>query len=193
MKIKAYIGVIGSGKDYKCAQECTHKVSFADEVREDVWKLIGWKPKTPEEYEQFKTAILCAIDVDYEDNSLAQDLGFTGRKLLQNYAELQKTIHSPNYWIYRTMDKLEKLHTHRTEDTAVGITDCRFPNEITALINFANEFNCDLEFVHCDFESSRYNRTSDHPSETLAQRYAGRNFTPGEFNKLIHKLYADGI
>ena len=49
MKIRAYIGVIGAGKDYRCSKECTHKVSFADELRKDVWKILGWEPKTDEE------------------------------------------------------------------------------------------------------------------------------------------------
>ena len=187
MKIRAYIGVIGAGKDYRCSKECTHKVSFADGVREDVWKILGWKPKTLEEYEEFKTSVLCPINTPYD--VIVKELTFTGRELLQNYAELQKVLHSPNYWIYRTLDSLENLHKHRTEDMVVGITDCRFSNEISALIQFANDLNCDLEFIHCDYESSKYDRTSDHKSEMLAQKFDRRTFIPGEFNELIHKLY----
>ena len=187
MTVRAYIGVIGAGKDYRCSKECTHKVSFADGVREDVWKILGWKPKTSEEYEEFKTSVLCHINTQY--NVTTKELTFTGRELLQNYAELQKVLHSPNYWIYRTLDSLENLHKHRTEDMIVGITDCRFSNEISALIQFANDLNCELEFIHCDYESSKYDRISDHKSEMLAQKFAGRTFIPGEFNKLIHKLY----
>ena len=190
MIIKAYIGVIGSGKDYRCKNECTHKVSFADELRKDVWKILGWEPKTEEEYEAFKTTLFyppgLRAAIGYSQDNILQ---VTGREILQNYAELQKVLHSPNYWIYRTLDSLENLHKHRTEDMAVGITDCRFSNEISALIQFANDLDCDLEFVHCDYESSKYDRTSDHKSEMLAQKFAGRTFIPGEFNELIHKLY----
>ena len=190
MKIRAYIGVIGAGKDYRCSKECTHKVSFADGVREDVWKILGWEPKTEEEYEAFKTTLFyppgLRAAIGYSQDNILQ---VTGREILQNYAELQKVLHSPNYWIYRTLDSLENLHKHRTEDMVVGITDCRFSNEISALIQFANDLNCDLEFVHCDYESSKYDRTSDHKSKMLAQKFAGRTFIPGEFNELIHKLY----
>ena len=189
MKIRAYIGVIGSGKDYRCSKECTHKVSFADGVREDVWKILGWKPKTEEEYENFKQSLYCPVNFSNPRISVEFPAKITGRVILQNYAELQKVLHSPNYWIYRTLDSLENLHKHRTEDMVVGITDCRFSNEISALIQFANDLNCDLEFVHCDYESSKYDRTSDHKSEMLAQKFAGRTFIPGEFNGLIHRLY----
>ena len=189
MIIKAYIGVIGSGKDYRCKNECILKVSFADGVREDVWKILGWKPKTSEEYENFKQSLYCPVNFSNPRTSAEFPTEITGRTILQNYAELQKVLHSPNYWIYRTLDALENLHKHSTEDMVVGITDCRFSNEISALIQFANDLNCDLEFVHCDYESNKYDRTSNHKSEMLAQKFAGRTFIPGEFNELIHKLY----
>ena len=189
MNIRAYIGCIGSGKDYRCKNECTHKVSFADGVREDVWKILGWKPKTSEEYENFKQSLYCPVNFSNHRTSAEFPTEITGRTILQNYAELQKVLHSPNYWIYRTLDALENLHKHRTEDMTVGITDCRFSNEISALIQFANDLDCDLEFVHCDYESNKYDKTSNHKSEMLAQKFAGRTFIPKEFNELIHKLY----
>ena len=189
MKIRVYIGCIGSGKDYRAKRDCDVQLAFADSLREDVWKILGWKPKTEEEYENFKQSLCCHVNFSNSRTSVEFPTKITGRIILQNYAELQKVLHSPNYWIYRTLDSLENLHKHRTEDMVVGITDCRFPNEISALIQFANDLNCDLEFVHCDYESSKYDRISEHKSEMLAQKFAGRTFIPGEFNELIHKLY----
>ena len=45
MKIKVFIGVIGSGKDYQCSKECDKKMAFDDKIREDTWKLVNWIPK----------------------------------------------------------------------------------------------------------------------------------------------------
>lgn len=45
MKVRIYIGVIGSGKDYRAQNECDLKLAFADGVREDVWKNFRMRTK----------------------------------------------------------------------------------------------------------------------------------------------------
>ena len=138
MKIKAYIGVIGSGKDYRCKNECTHKVSFADGVREDVWKILGWEPKTEKEYEAFKTTLfyltgLRAV-IGYSQDNILQ---VTGREILQNYGSLMKELHGEDYWAVRILPALEDLQSNSTE-IIIGITDCRYKPEIEALLEFVS-------------------------------------------------------
>ena len=176
MIIKAYIGVIGSGKDYRCKNECTHKISFADELRKDVWKILGWEPKTNEEYEHFKVT-----------QYFTPSGNFTGREILQNYGSLMKELHGEDYWAVRTMHKLNYLPQ---ENSTVGITDCRYGIEIKQLMYRAFQ-NSDItvEFLHCDYKSNRYDATNPHHSEHLAQQFAGKVYEPKEFNDLIYKMY----
>ena len=189
MKIKTYIGVIGAGKDYRCSKECTHKISFADGVREDVWKILGWKPETDVEYEAFKTTLFYPTGlkaaISYSQDNILQ---VTGREILQNYGSLMKELHGEDYWAVRIWPVLENLQ-HNSTETIVGITDCRYKTEIKALLDFADFFNCTVEFLHCDYKSDRYNATDPHHSEHLAQQFAGKVYEPKEFNDLIYEMY----
>ena len=194
MKINVYIGVIGSGKDYRAKQDCDMQLAFADQLREDVWKMIGWKPKTPEEYERFKKSVF--IPADFVSWSL---LGykypiFTGRDLLQRYGTEVRRAEDTDHWGKRLIDNLALLGSAGTE--TVGITDCRFDNEIRRLIKFKKDadylgIDVQLEFIHTDFKSDRYNATSEYESEKLAQQFAGKVFAEREFNKLIFEMYGN--
>ena len=177
MIIKAYIGVIGSGKDYRCKNECTHKVSFADELRKDVWKILGWEPKTDEEYEHFKVA-----------QYFTPSGNFTGREILQNYGSLMKELHGEDYWAVRAAKKIVQLY-NQNKNCIVGIPDCRYSVEIEYLICVFQTNNTKVEFLHCDYKSDRYNAVDPHHSEHLAQQFAGKVYAQREFNDLIYKMY----
>ena len=189
MKINVYIGVIGSVKDYRAKQECDIQLAFADQLREDVWKIIGWKPKTQEEYETFKSALFNPAYFELGFNSPA----FTGRDLLQRYGTEVRRAEDDKHWCDCLIRRLEILSSTNNENS-VGITDCRFYNEVSALIKFskrANKLgqNVQLEFIHTDFKSDRYNSTAEHESERLSQQFAGKVFAEGEFSKLIFEMY----
>ena len=98
MKIKVYIGVIGSGKDFMAKKETDVQLSFADALREEVWEMLGWKPKTPEEYEEFKS----------QKWKLPGDrlYYFTGRDILQRYGTDIRRKEDPDYWAKKLVDKL---------------------------------------------------------------------------------------
>lgn len=190
MKINVYIGVIGSGKDYRAKQDCDIQLAFADQLREDVWKMLGWKPKTQEEYETFKDTLF---------NTAYLELGFngpifSGRELLQRYGAEVRRAEDTDHWCKRLIDKLAFLGSVGTK--TVGVTDCRFDNEVKRLIKFKKDadylgVDVQLEFIHTDFKSDRYNATSEHESEKLAQQFAGKVFVEGEFNKLIFEMYGN--
>lgn len=190
MKINVYIGCIGSGKDYRAKQDCDVQLAFADQLREDVWKMIGWKPKTQEEYEAFKNTDLISGTL----NSRLDRVEFTGRELLQRYGTEVRRAEDENHWGKRLIDKLALLGSVGTK--TVGISDCRFDNEVRRLIKFKKDadhldIDIQLEFIHTDFKSERYNTTSEHESEKLAQQFAGKVFAEGEFNKLIFDMYGN--
>jgi len=165
MIINAYIGVIGSGKDYE-ANKCDKQYGFADALLEDIWIMIGWKPKNKEEYEKFKNTLFQPVDFGALKN-INPPPCFTGRDLLQRYGTQLRRKENDNHWV----DKLlEKIFENIGENKTIGITDCRFPNEVKGLIDFVEKYPIyELNFIHCDFKSNRYNDTNEHESEKMAQ------------------------
>ena len=183
MEIRAYIGVIGSGKDYTAEKECTVKLGFADKLREDVWRLLGWKPTTTEEYDTFKQDIIRLEDERLGDTS--------GRQLMCNYADIIKE-ENPNYFTEHLLKKLKvRLLDPTCWDDVIGITDCRFPEEVKALLQFEKENFVRVTFVHCDFPSHRYDPVGEHNSERMAQQFTGLKFTESEFNLKIREMYVE--
>lgn len=192
MIIKVYIGVMGSGKDFMAKKETDIQLAFADALREEVWKMLGWKPKTPEEYEEFKSQKwkLPGDRLHY----------FTGRDILQRYGTDIRRKEDPDYWAKKLVDKLTlfnsmdmplypgKLPLHKC---SIGITDCRFENEIIQLIKFSDKYLVPLTFVHTDYKSDRYDANSKHESEKVAQQFVGFTGSQEEFNKLIWSKYGN--
>ncbi|WP_428743168.1 hypothetical protein [Tenacibaculum sp.] len=171
MKIKVYIGVIGSGKDYQAKRDCDVTMAFADQLREDVWTMIGWGPKTEAEYEAFKKAEF--VPTTFLDNNYKSGV-FTGRDLLQRYGTEVRRKEKSSHWVDIL---IKKLWMDVPTASTVGITDCRFPNEVKGLIEGVKKLNWgsstlpvfELEFIHTNYKSDRYDTTSTHESERLAQ------------------------
>ena len=187
MEIRAYIGVIGSGKDYTAEKECTVKLGFADKLREDIWELLREKPKVGEEYDKFKMEAF----VLFRSVPLAVSRVMTGRELMCSYAD-EKKEENPNYFTEHLLKKLKtRLQDPTYWDDVIGITDCRFPEEVKALLQFEKDNFIRVTFVHCDFKSERYCSDGDHNSEKMAQQFAGLQFTESEFNLKIREMYGD--
>ena len=180
MEIRAYIGVIGSGKDYTAEKECNVKLSFADKLREDVWKLLNWTPENNIEYQGFKSML-------YKNHFRS----ITGREIMCNYADIIKE-ENPNYLTEHLLKKLKvRLLDPTCWDDVIGITDCRFPEEVKALLQFEKDSFIKVTFVHCDFRSERYDSKSTHNSEKMAQQFIWEEFTESEFNLKIREMYGD--
>lgn len=191
MNIRVYIGTIGSGKNYTAEKETDIRLAFADALREEVWKMLGWKPKTPEEYEEFKT----------QKWKLPGDrlYYFSGREILQRYGTDIRRKEDEDYWANKLIEKLVRFKTldfpinfgdksvHRS---IIGITDCRFENEVRKLIEFSLKETVKVEFVHTNFKSERYDPKAVHESEKFAQQFIEFTGSQEEFNKLIWSKYA---
>ena len=183
MEIRAYIGVIGSGKDYTAEKECNVKLGFADKLREDVWRLLNWEPDNEEEYNKFKEATFISSELKFFYS--------TGRIIMCRYADLVKE-ENPNYFTEHLLKKIKlKLQDPTCWDDIIGITDCRFPEEVQALLQFEKDKFIKVTFIHCDFPSYRYNPVGEHNSEKMAQQFAGLKFTESEFNLKIREMYGE--
>ena len=190
MVIKAYIGCIGSGKDFMAKKETDIQLAFADALREEVWKMLGWKPKTPEEYEEFKTQ-----KWKLPGNRLCY---FSGRDILQKYGTDIRRKEDKDHWAKKLIERILYLRKYdmpihvgdkRLSRATIGITDCRFENEVRKLIEFSLEETIKVEFIHTDFKSERYDPKAQHESEKFAQQFVGFNGSQEEFNKLIWSKY----
>lgn len=181
MNIKVYIGVIGSGKTYNSNKDCNVTVSFADALREDMWKLLGWKPKNSKEYEEFK----------YSKWRLPGDRLYyiTGRDLLQRYGTEVRRAEDSEHWEKKLIEKIENLRSFKTRPIKIGIDDCRFPSEIKSIIKYCDESDTNLSFIYTDYKSDRYDAKSKHESEKVAQQFVGFTINQEEFNKLIWSKY----
>ena len=114
-----------------------------------------------------------------------------GRKLMCNYADIIKE-ENPNYFTEHLLKKLKvRLLDPTCWDDIIGITDCRFPEEVKALLQFEKDNFIKVTFVHCDFPSHRYDPVGEHNSEKMAQQFAGLKFTESEFNLKIREMYGE--
>jgi len=164
-EIIAFIGVIGSGKDYqtKKAQEARQGskiLGFSDGVREFTWNILGWKPSDDREYEYFKdNRIMVLNGYDWPAIHTA-----TGRKLLENVADQMRRYDSEfwgKYW-------MEKAKTLLTETDCIIVPDCRHKEEARKIITLATHLGIKYTFYFCDYKSDRY-EIRDHSSEWMAQ------------------------
>ena len=123
--IKCYIGVIGSGKNFssqKYASEIGSIVfDFSDGIRDYSWKFLGWNPKTPSGYREFKTSSItfCGKTI-------------LGREFLENVAESMKKFHGLNFWANYLKNNALRFYTE-TGKLPV-ISSVRFSYEVEACL-----------------------------------------------------------
>lgn len=160
------MGVMGSGKDYQAQlllKQGATSVAFADGVRNDIWRLIGWAPTTEAEYEAFKSTVFTTVGPKAKQLGIPE---FTGRDLMQIYGTEIRRSEDPNIWAKRGVIEVQRaLNMYDT----VAVTDCRFYNEMQHLIELQDQNLAKVDFVFCDYKSDRYKADFDHPSEHLAQ------------------------
>lgn len=175
-KIYAFIGVIGSGKDYNSNKllskiEGSKKLGFSDGVRDFTFDFLGVKNVNPdsEEYSHFKE--------DYHLFSFGKNknLSITGRKLMENAADKMRS-YDPEFWGKEWLKKIEKVMTY----TVTVITpDVRHLEELEKLINVCEKNGWEYEIKFTDFKSDRY-EIREHSSEYLAQSIIKAGFSDGD-------------
>jgi hypothetical protein len=188
--INVYMGVMGSGKDFNATTHMNQskakvkiKVAFADAVRDMVWTLLNWEPKTPIEYSKFKTdGKITLSTIDKHTLSTV-----SGREFMQKLGTDAVRKYMPDFWVEivrnKITDIIKECNLNR-EECDIYITDCRFENELTMLLDF------DVRIIFCNFKSPDY-RISDHESEKLANDLLKEGFEDLEdITDFIREKYA---
>ncbi len=184
--ITCFMGVIGSGKDYRADLAVAGgavRVDFKDGLIDMVNDIVGYDIRP--EYDWFKQAIVgfrmpsvpaqqSILTSIMNEIKAAQPDVMTGRKLLQNVGTDAIRKRDPDYWIKQFVrtasERLREGHT-------LVNADCRFPNEIMAL----NRMQCHVNFVFCDYRSRRYDPRNPHASEHMAQQLLAMGLKDGEY------------
>jgi len=176
VKIVAHVGVIGSGKNYKSEKLIKEQgfagIDFKDALLDHVSDLVGYDVR--EDYEYFKDAIAgvrkhgnpyyqtIVVREAAKDLIAACPGVMTGRMLLQRMGTEVMRKRNPQYWIDQFFAKVTALPM---TTPGVACSDCRFPNELTALLMV------NTHVVFCDYRSARYDAKSPHSSEWMAQAF----------------------
>lgn len=188
-KVTAFIGVMGAGKDYRAGlltQTGTVQINFKDPLLDMASDLVGYDVRG--NYLWFKH-VLAGIrkpENEFQASGLMQaskDIqrecpgALTGRLLLQRLGTDVMRKRDPDYWANKWRDAAIKLMRQGHD---VCIADCRFLNEVNAVMLAAEASHGNREFVFCDYHSSQYNPKDRHESEKMAQRLLSLGLKDGE-------------
>lgn len=191
--ITVYIGVMGAGKDFradKLKAEGHVRIDFKDELVDLVSDIVGWDVRP--EYAWFKEAIvgwrkpanpLVEAFMRSEMSEIVRKHPdtITGRKMLQRVGTEAMRKRDPNYWVKQFARKVSAT-IGMAGVPGIVVADCRFANEVQAIRGIG-----DCRFYFCDYRSERYDPSTDHESERLAQALLrldlkdGQEITPHHF------------
>ncbi len=191
--VTAFIGVIGSGKDYRAnaLSEQGHKrIDFKDALLDMASDIAGYDVRG--DYEWFKAH---AVGVMRPSNPLAEGMlnsewfdilrkhpdMMTGRKLLTRLGTEGMRKRDEEYWAKQWEAKT--LEATR-EGFSVVTADCRFLNEVARVRGMP----VPAKIVFCNYKSERYDPRYDHASERLAQDLLALGLGDGQEIELEHFL-----
>lgn len=190
MKISVFLGVIGSGKNYysKICYDNSRApiyISFSEPIRNFVWGVLGWQPRSDEEYASFKDKF--SVEVRTEDDKVLHST--SGRKILQNLGtDVLRNMYRDDIWAEiwgMTAKKVIESGLH----SDIIAYDCRYVNEVEKIFEVAEQYNCDVEFRFCDFRSERY-VILEHESEKLAVSLLGKFKDQEDITEYMKERYS---
>ncbi len=191
--IVAFIGVSGSGKDYRkelLLGDGYFGVDFKDELLDMASDLVGFDVRR--NYDYFKENIVgltvhdprpYAPCMNYPAHTVTAEIlaqypkALTGRVLLQRLGTEVMRKRDERYWTKAWKEKakgiLEMGHN-------VAVADCRFGNEVAEIVSLAEELDVPYKLVFCDYHSKRYNPNMLHESEAMAQGLLKMGYKDGQ-------------
>jgi len=182
-KLISFVGVMGSGKDYRAKKYIeenpkTKHINFADELREMAWDILGVK-FVGEEYDKFKEGTL---NFQYFEQ-YAEDAEqlVTGREFLQHLGTEALRKRDCNFWVKCWVKKVQEA---LNDGYDVVCSDLRFDNELRFALGINYSANLHTPavpyFVFCNYISDRYDSINTHESEKFAQTLLKDGFNDGE-------------
>jgi len=172
IEVVAFVGVIGSGKDYQAnllVDKGFVRIDFKDELLDMVSDLVGYNVR--DDYDWFKEHVVGIRRPEnrlleyhaHNDSELARVRGaMTGRQMLQRFGTEVMRKRDPDYWA-KAWHRRAMVAIHQGK--SVTCADCRFMNEV----GHVNKTRVPAKFIFCDYHSSRYDAKSKHVSERMAQ------------------------
>jgi len=172
-KIFAFIGVIGSGKDYQVklkSETDDYKIfDFSDGVREFTWGFLGYRPNTNKDYSKFKAGTNVLI---FSEDDEEQKFIIPGRRFLENVGSTMRKYDS-DFWAKYCINSANNCYLHGVRNFIFN--SVRYPNEAKFVINFAKKINADLNFIFTNYKSNRY-EIRRNESEYFAQKLLKEGF-----------------
>lgn len=172
--ITAFLGVIGSGKDF-CADSLVRqghtRIAFKDGLLNLASDIVGYRVDA--DYDWFKEHVVgmrrptnplleCLAHADAQALQRKNPEIMTGRRLLTRLGTEGMRSRDPDYWAKQFVSA---ARAELACGKSVVNSDCRFLNEVAAIRRLSSS----SRFFFCNFKSPRYTATFDHESERLAQ------------------------
>ena len=154
-KLIAYIGVIGSGKDYNSDKrideleesgENVKKIGFSDAVREATFKLFNINPANEKDYELFKKQKFTMEGYCNSVYDLRRVQLGTGREMLQRVGtDVFRNMIDDDVWVNLWMKKVEESFF---ENDSIIVHDIRYENETLFL---SRQYFVTGNILYCSF------------------------------------------
>lgn len=183
-KIIAFIGVIGSGKNFRSEKILREEknsilVGFSDGVRDYTWKLLKWEPSSSVEYEKFKEKTFNFSMPDFSN------LEIRGRDFLQRIGTDIMRHYDNDVWANTWLRTVEREILSGID--IIVVPDLRYPNELKVIKRLKDKGNI-VEIIFTNYRSFRY-KVDLHESEKMARELIEEGFADGEdvTNFLIEK------
>ncbi|EKE02856.1 MAG: hypothetical protein ACD_20C00323G0006 [uncultured bacterium] len=176
-KLVCFIGVIGSGKDYKAdrlEEEGFIKLKIADEIYQEAEKELGIDLDSYENKENFKIGKII-IGRDILDSAIYEDTPIsptdiynirTGREYLNCKGTFRRQ-RDKNYWLDQWWKKAVPLLDSEKNLTC---SDLRYLNELKSIYECKKNTSHTVKIIFCNYKSYKYNPNFPDPSEKLAQK-----------------------
>lgn len=201
-QIIAFVGPKNGGKDYALEQfknsarylDATLSVDFSDGIRDFVKILTFGKADkgisvdvNSQQYRDWKEKDVLKIK-DWHTSNDAYTHIATGRDLLIRIGEGAKELFGEKVWAKYTANKVHEFLKSFDDDSNVLVLvgSVRFYCEAAELVKLAEEFNCAIDFIFCNFNHAPKG-VEVHETEKLAQWFVDQDIKHREIitNQII--------
>jgi len=169
-----YIGVIGSGKDYRCLNDLKNgnsfKFDFSDGVRELTFGFFGMKYLSGGEYEEWKLK-------EHDLSIRGKPEKIQGRKFLENVGITMRRYKN-DFWAKYCAKKIYNFFSKEGGKIAI-VNAIRYIEEVEYVLKVANLNDVECKFIFCDYHSERY-EIRDDDSEKFAQLFIKKGYQDGD-------------